>query len=98
MVMTMTTEELLQEGGTWKQAHLSPVLSKRNTVESPSMPKYDLQGVKSKMWITQKVVILPFVTIMVEGAAKLMVHSKHVNVSNQLRAIWTMWLWPDPMV
>ena len=32
------------------------------------------------MWMTQKDVILPFMTIMVKGAAKLMTHSKCVNV------------------
>ena len=33
LVVTMTTAELQRAGETWKQVHLSTVLSKRNTVE-----------------------------------------------------------------
>ena len=40
------------------------------------MLRYDLKGVKGKIWTTQKVVILPFMTIEVKGAAKLTMHSK----------------------
>ena len=35
---------------------------------------------KGKLWMMQKVVILPFTVIVVKGAAKLMMHSKCVNV------------------
>ena len=58
----MTTEELQQAGETWKQVHFSTVLSKRNAVESPDIPKYDLKVVKDKIRIMQKVVIPPFLT------------------------------------
>ena len=51
-----------------------------NAVESHYIPKYELKGVKGKTGMMQKVVILPFMTIMVKGAAPLMTHSKCVNV------------------
>ena len=56
------------------------VLAKRNTVEYSSIPKYDLKGMKGKIQMKQKVVIQQYVTIMVKGAAKLIIHSKWVNV------------------
>ena len=57
-VVTVISEELQHAGETWKQIHLSTVLSKRSTAESPSIPKYVLKGVKGKIRTTQKVVIL----------------------------------------
>ena len=95
----MTTEELQQAGQTWKQVHISTVISKRNTVETPGIHKYDLKVVKGKIQMMQKVVIPPFMTVMVNGAAKLTIHSKHVNVivkptmSNE-----TTLPWPHDMV
>ena len=41
---------------------------------------YDLEGVKFKIYMMRKDVIPPFVTVMVKGVAKLMTHTKHVNV------------------
>ena len=80
LVMTMTSEERQQAGETLKQVHISTVLSKRNTVESPCMPKYDLLGMKGKNWMMQKVMILPLATIMWKGATKLTTHSKYMTV------------------
>ena len=80
LVMTMTEEKLQQNGDTWKQVNLSTVISKRNTVESLNIPKYDLKGVKGKICTMREVVIPPFVTIMVKGIANFTMHSKHVNV------------------
>ena len=78
LVVTMTTEELQQAGETLNQVHSNTVLSKRNAVESPSIYKYDLKGVKGKIQIMQKVLILSFTAIVAKakGAAKLMTHSK----------------------
>ena len=80
LVATMTAEELQQAGDTWKQVHLGTVISKRNTVESHNMPMFDLEGVKGKICMMREVVIPPWVTIMVKAVAKLMTHSKQVNV------------------
>ena len=71
LVLTMTTEELQQTDETWKHVHLSTVLSKRNTVESPGIPMYHLKGVKGKINMTQKEVISPFMTMIVKGAQQL---------------------------
>ena len=77
---TMTTEELKLVGETCKPVHVNTLLSKRSTVEILSIPKNYLKGVKDKIQMTQKVVILLFVIILVKGAAKLTKHSKHMNV------------------
>ena len=52
-----------------------------NTVGSPSITRYDPQGLKGKLQTMKRVVIPPFVTIMIRGAAKLMTHSKCMNVT-----------------
>ena len=44
LVMSMTVEELQLASGTWKQVHLNTVISKRNTVKSLNILKYDLKG------------------------------------------------------
>ena len=59
---------------------MSNVLSKKNTVESPGIPYYDLIGVKGNIQTIQKVVILTFTKITIKGATKLMTHSKHMIV------------------
>ena len=46
LVMTKVVEELQHARDTWKQVYLSTVISKRNTVESLNISKYDLEGVK----------------------------------------------------
>ena len=76
----MTEKELQQAGDTWKQIPLSTVISKRSTVKGLNIPKYNLKGVKGKICTMREVLILPFVTTVVKGIAKLMTHSKHVNV------------------
>ena len=38
LVVTMTMEELQQARDTWKQVHLSTVISKRNMIENSSIP------------------------------------------------------------
>ena len=80
LVVTMTTEKIQQAGETWKQVHLSTVLSKTNTVESLSISMHDLKGVKGKIGMMQTVVILPFTTIRVKGVAQLITHSRYMNV------------------
>ena len=79
--MTMTVENLQQAGDTWQQLHLSTVISKSNTVESLNISKYDLKRVKGKIHIMRKVVIPLFVSIMVNSVAKLLTHSKCVNMA-----------------
>ena len=78
--MTMTEKELQQAGDTWKQVHLSTVISKRNTMKDLNVPKYNLEGVKDKMHTIREVVILLFMTTVVKGIANLMTHSKCMNV------------------
>ena len=80
LVMTMTVEELQQAGATWNQAHLSAITSKRNTVESLNIRKYNLEWVKGRVHMTREVVIPLFVTSVVKEVAKLMIHSKCMNV------------------
>ena len=80
LVVTVTWEELQQAGDTWKQVHISTVILKRNTVESLTIPEYDLGGVKGKICTMVEVIILPFVTTIVKGLANLMMHSKCMNV------------------
>ena len=53
LVVSMTENNLQQAGKTWKQEHLSTVISKRNIVKGLDVPKYNLQGVKgnnSPIW------------------------------------------------
>ena len=47
---------------------------------SPGTSVYDLIGVKGKIWMMQKVVILPFMHLVVKGAAQLTMHSTHMKV------------------
>ena len=71
--------ELQQAGETWKQVHLSTVISKRNTVKTLNISEYNLKGVKGKIHMMREVIILPFVTTIVRSIYNLMMHSKHVN-------------------
>ena len=80
LVVTRTEEELQQAGETWKQAHLSTVISKRNAVKGLNVSEYDLKGVQGKICTVREVIILPFRTTMVKGTASLKSHSKCVNV------------------
>ena len=57
LVMTITKEELQWAGDTWKQVHLSTIVSKRNTMESLNIPKYGLKGVKGKIHMMRGVAI-----------------------------------------
>ena len=54
LVATMTEKELQQAGKTGKQVHFSTVITKRNTVKGPDVPKYDLKGVKGKICTIEK--------------------------------------------
>ena len=49
LVVTMTEKELQQAGETWKQVHLSTVISRKNTKKGLNIPEYDLEGVKGKI-------------------------------------------------
>ena len=49
LVATMNEKELQQARNTWKQVHLSAVISKRNTMKGLNVPEYDLEGVKGKV-------------------------------------------------
>ena len=50
LVMTITVDELQQPVDTWKQVHLSTVISKRNTVKSLNVPKYNFKEVKGRVY------------------------------------------------
>ena len=80
LVVTMKEMELQQAEETWKQVHLSTAISKRNTMRGLNIPEYDLDGVKDKICIIKKAVILPFMTTVVKGIANLKTHSKCMNV------------------
>ena len=67
LAMTMTVEKLQQAGDTCKQVHLSTVISKRNTVESLNIHKFDLEGVKGIVCMMREVVIPLFVALVVKG-------------------------------
>ena len=73
--MKMAKEELQQTGNNTNQVHLSTVISKRNTVESLNIPKYNLEGMKGKIHTIREAVIPLFTTFMVKGIANLMMHS-----------------------
>ena len=49
LVATMTEKELQHAGETWKQVHLSTLISKRNTMKDLNVLEYDLKGVKDKI-------------------------------------------------
>ena len=49
-------------------------------METLNIPKYDLKEVEGRVCMTREVVIPPFATIVVKGAAKLITHSKHISV------------------
>ena len=51
----------------WKYVHLSTVISKRNTMESLNIPKYNLEVMKGKIHTMREVIILPFSTIVVKA-------------------------------
>ena len=76
----MTMEELEQAGDTWKQVHLSTMISKQNTESSFHIPEYDLEHVWGKVQTTMKIVIPPFETIMVKYKVRLNIHSKCIYV------------------
>ena len=80
LLSVITIEELQQAGETWKQVHLSTVLSKQNKVTSSNVPKYDLDKVQEKIQKTTKVVIPLFKSVMVKGKVKLNMHSKCINI------------------
>ena len=80
LVVTMTEKELQLAGETWKQVHLSTVVSKRNTMKGLDVPKYDLKGIKGKIYTIKEVVIPPFGTTVVKGIMNLMTHSKCFSV------------------
>ena len=101
LVATMTKKELQQATETWKQVHLSTVISKRNTakgLDSLDIPKYDLKGVKGKISTIREVIILQFGITVVKGIMNLMTHSKCLNVLlSQLRDIQNTLICPDLM-
>ena len=74
LVVTMTKKELQQAGDTQKQVHLRTVICKANTVKSPNILDYGLEGVKDKICTIQEVVISPYMTTVVKGIANLMTH------------------------
>ena len=78
--MTMTMEELQQAEDTWKQVHLTTVISKRNTVESLNILKYDLKGVKCRVCTIRKSCNSTICDHIGEVSCKLMTHSKCMNV------------------
>ena len=80
LVVTMTEKELQQAGDTWKQAHLSTVISKRNTVKGLHIPVYNLKGLKGKIMHYEGIIILPFMTTKVKGITNLKTNSKCLNV------------------
>ena len=43
-VATVTEKELQKAGETWRQVHLSTIVSKRNTIGSPNAPEYNFRG------------------------------------------------------
>ena len=65
LVMTMTGEELQWARETWKQVHLSTVISKRNSMMSLNVPEYNFKGVMVKIHSMREVIIPPFVTTIV---------------------------------
>ena len=46
LVAAMTEKELQKAGETWRQVHLSTIVSKRNTIGNPNVPEYDFGGKK----------------------------------------------------
>ena len=80
LVVTMTKKELQQAEDTWKQVHLNPVISNRNTVKDLNVSKHILRGVKGEINTMRDVVIQLFATTIVKGIANLMMHSKCMNV------------------
>ena len=76
----MTEKELQQAGDTWKQVHLSTVISKRNRLKGLNVLKYDLEGVKGKICTIREVIIPPSMTTVAKGIVNLMTHSKYMNV------------------
>ena len=80
LVVTITREELQQAGETWKQVHLSTVISKQNTVKGLDISEYDLEGVRGKICSIREVIILPFGPTVVKDITNLMTHSKCLNI------------------
>ena len=72
----MTEKELQQAGDTWKQTHLNTVISKRDNVKGLNIPEYDHEAVKGKIHTMKEVIILPFMTTIINGIVNLMTHSK----------------------
>ena len=66
--------------GYLETGNLNTVISKRNTVGSLNVPRYNIKGKNGRVCMTGEVIIPPFVTIMVKGVSKLTTHSKHKNV------------------
>ena len=80
LVVTITEKELQQAGETWKQVHLSTVISKRNTMKGLNVPEYGLKVVKGRIHTIREVIVQPFMTTIVKGITNLMTHSKCMNV------------------
>ena len=80
LVVTITEKELQQAGETWKQVHVSMIVSKRNIVKGLDIPEYDLKGVKGKICTRIEVDIPPFGTTVVKGNTNMTTHSKCLNV------------------
>ena len=94
----MTKRELQQAEETWKQVHLSTVISKRNTVNGLNVPKDNPEGVKGKIHSVREVVIPSFGTTVVKGNTNLTTHSKYLNVVVEpVMDIQNSLLWPDHM-
>ena len=49
-------------------------------MKSLNISKYSLKGVKGRVCVMGEIVIPTFMTIMVKAVAKLMTHSKHMNM------------------
>ena len=80
LVVTMTEKEIQQSRDTWKQVHLSTIISKRNTVKGLNVSEYNPEGVKGKIHAIREVIIPLFVTNVVKGIVNLVTHSKCMDV------------------
>ena len=80
LVATIAKKELQEARETWKQVHLSTIVSKRNTVKGLDVPRHDLKWVNGKIHTIKEVVIPPLGTTVVKGIVNLTTHSKCFNV------------------
>ena len=79
LVTTMTKKELQKASETWRQVHLSVIVSKRNTIRGVNAPEYDF-GIKGKIHTMREVMIPPLMTTVVTGMPGLTKHSKSLSV------------------